>query len=89
MKRLGRETATCVADSTSWKLSKNNYLPGRVIDIVRGKFKASIKEDSVAKGKCENWIAVISQHNKKIIIIMSMCRLPVAFSQGPRRCVTQ
>ena len=89
MKRLGRETAMHVADSKSWQTSKKNHLPGGVLNIVRRKFKSMTQEESIAKGKCGNWIAATLQHNGKTIIVINIHRLPVASTQGPRCCATQ
>ena len=72
MKRLGRETAMHVADSKSWQTSKKNHLPGGVLNIVRRKFKSMTQEESIAKGKCGNWIAATLQHNGKTIIVMNI-----------------
>ena len=54
MKRLGRKTIIQVADSTLWKSSKKNYLLGGALNIARGKVRALINENSIAKGKCGN-----------------------------------
>ena len=80
MKQLGREATMFAADSTSWQSTKKKYLPGGVLTIAHGKFKALINEESIAKGKYGNWVAVSMQHNGKTIIIINIYRLLVASS---------
>ena len=49
MRRLGRELAVYIADSTSWASIPNNYLLGRVLSVIRGKVRSLINEEKVRK----------------------------------------
>ena len=89
MKRLGRETSVYTADSKSWKLTNNNYLPGGVLSIFRGKIWSLINEEEVEQSKVGNWIAIPIQHNGKKVLFINIYRIPVKSTQGPWCSLTQ
>ena len=89
VKVLGRETMVTTADSTVWSVSKDSYLPGGVANIMRGRYRALIDENSIQRGKLGNWVAMTMKHNGKAILFINVYRIPYTTHQGPRSCLTQ
>lgn len=89
MKRLGRETSVYAADSKSWKLTNNNYLPGGVLSVFQGKIRSLINEEEVEQSKVGNWIAIPIQHNGKKVLFINIYRIPVKSTQGSWCSLTQ
>ena len=54
IKRLGRESMICAADSTRWTNAPNNYLPGGVLSAFKGKIRSLVNENEVVKSKLGN-----------------------------------
>ena len=65
IKRLGRESMISAADSTRWSNASNNYLPGGVLSVFKGKIRALVNENDIEKSKLGNWISAPMQHNGK------------------------
>ena len=76
LKVLGRETKMITADSTVWLVTKDSYLPGGLLTILRGKFRSLIDEESIKKGKLGNWIGVTIRHNGKAVLIINIYQIP-------------
>ena len=63
-------------DSGKWDLTKNDFLPGGVVSIVRGKASSLLEVEETIKGKHDNWIAIKLKNNDKTLMTMSVCRIP-------------
>ena len=87
VKVLGRETMVTTADSTVWSVSKDSYLPGGVANIMRGRYRALIDENSIQRGKLGNWVAMTMKHNGKAILFINVYRIPYTTHQGSRSCL--
>ena len=72
-----------------WTLTANNYLPGGLLAIIKGKCRVILQEDQTVISQLGNWIITTFKDNNKLLAIINLCRLPCSLSKGPRCCVTQ
>jgi len=89
LKRKYRELKVIGADSKQWNITSNNYLPGGLLTIVKGKCRATLQEDKTFINELGNWMATMFTHNGKTLAIINLYRIPSTSSNGPRCCVTQ
>ena len=89
MKKLGREIQIETANSGKQNLTKNEWLPGRVVSTIRGKAILLIETDDISKGKYGNQIAMKLKNNGKILLIINIYRIPITSLVKVCSCLTQ
>ena len=89
LKRENREVKVTGCNSSMWMLTANNYLPGGLLTIIKGKCRAILQENQIVISQLENWIITTFNHNNKSLAIINIYRSPYSSSKGLRYCVTQ
>jgi len=84
-----REVKVIGSDSKQWQLTNKNYLPGRLLTIIKGKCRALLQENQTYVNKFGNWMSMIFSHNNKTVTVINLYRIPTSLSKGPRCCQTQ
>ena len=89
MRNKYREVKVIGSDSKQWQLTNNNYLPGGLLTIIKGKCRALLQESQTHVNKYGNWMATTFSHNNKAVVVINLYRIPTSSSKGPRCCQTQ
>ena len=70
-----------IADSRKWEITKNEYLPGRVLIVVKGRISSLIENERTYRGKYGNWIALKLTGKGKTITLINIYRIPATTSK--------
>ena len=71
-----------IVDSKQWKVTKNNYLPGGLLNVIGSKCASVITAKKITIGKMGNWIAFAMEHKGKRLEIINLHRIPVSSSSS-------
>ena len=82
MKKMDRGVQLLTADSKQWEVTKNNYLPGGLLNVIGSKCASVINAKKITIGRMGNWIAFSMEHVGKRLEIINLCRMPVSSSSS-------
>jgi len=74
------------ADSKNWTLTKKNYLPGGLLNVINSKYTPIIDETKVTVGRLGNWMAFDMSHNSKRLEIIQLYRIPITNNKASGIC---
>ena len=82
MKNLSKSIEFVYADSSEHDKAKNNYLLGGIMNCIRGNAISLHNSIKIVVSKLGNWIAMQLLNEHKIILYITLYRIPLSSTQG-------
>ena len=89
MQELGRNIEMIYADSGEYDKAKKNYLPGSIMNCIRGNMTNLYDSTKTKISKLGNWMAIYLINEHKTIICITMYRIPQSSTQGIYNSIAQ
>ena len=89
MRALGRKKRCHYADSIVHKTTNTDWLQGGLMSVIIGKISGLMQHQKVKIDYLGRCIAQRASNEKKMLIIITICRIPQGTNQGMKLIISQ